>query len=76
MSRRRQLSKVRRQMRKEFRHCTYCGAKLQYKHRTLDHVKARSKGGADDKSNLVIACTDCNRMKAARDVTEFLGGAS
>lgn len=33
---------------------------------TADHVVPRSRGGADDASNMVVACRPCNAAKADR----------
>lgn len=41
--------------------CCYCG---NTKNLSLDHVIPKVKGGNDTKSNLVCACTSCNRDKA------------
>lgn len=45
--------------------CRYCGVDLlanfsAYCSATVDHVIARSAGGTDDLSNLVLACSGCN----------------
>lgn len=51
--------------------CTYCGVAtvptsvfpLPDNARTIDHVVARSRGGADTADNLVLACWQCNKAK-------------
>ena len=61
------LGKVARQIKARDGHCCrYCaataessGAPLQ-----LDHLDAKSEGGADVASNLVLACRFCNRQKS------------
>ncbi|WP_225860381.1 HNH endonuclease [Streptomyces triticiradicis] len=40
--------------------CVYCSARSQ----TMDHVIAFADGGADELTNLVPACHDCNRRKS------------
>jgi 5-methylcytosine-specific restriction endonuclease McrA len=45
--------------------CAYCGAPA----RTLDHVRARRRGGATVQRNLVAACGDCNRDKGSQEWT-------
>jgi len=50
--------------------CAYCqcwtypgpheGGKLRPFDATLDHVQARSTGGFNDSTNLVVACNQCN----------------
>ena len=54
--------------------CAYCGkaawesqARLE-----IDHVVPRSKGGATNVGNLVLACHGCNQAKADKDVDSFL----
>ena len=42
--------------------CHYCGNPAT----TADHVVPRSKGGADDPSNLVACCLPCNSSKRDR----------
>jgi hypothetical protein len=40
--------------------CAYCGYDLPTQ---VDHVIPRSRGGSDDRANLVPACRDCNMDK-------------
>ena len=52
------------------RACAYCGAKdvpLQ-----VEHIHPRSKGGSSRISNLTLACSCCNRKKAALPIEVFL----
>ena len=52
------------------RTCAYCQVKdvpLE-----IDHVVARSCGGTDKVSNLVLACRNCNEKKGNRSLTDFL----
>jgi 5-methylcytosine-specific restriction endonuclease McrA len=51
--------------------CYYCGCKMTKKsHRlnsaTVDHVVPLDRGGRNDPSNLVIACSACNSSKRNR----------
>jgi hypothetical protein len=39
---------------------------------TVDHVVPRELGGATEPSNLVIACSQCNRRKWTRPLESFL----
>ena len=41
--------------------CWYCGVKTDKKDFVLDHQEPFSKGGADSRRNLVVACTGCDR---------------
>ena len=45
--------------------CYWCGEKVGSRY-DIDHVIPLSRGGANDRSNLVIACTFCNRSKGAK----------
>ena len=52
------------------RQCVYCNAKgvpLQ-----IDHLTARSRGGSDRVSNLILACGRCNQTKGNHSLEEFL----
>ena len=42
--------------------CAYCRNKRAT---TIDHLKPRSKGGSNLRSNLVPACIDCNHSKGS-----------
>ena len=45
--------------------CVYCGATAETSgsHLHLDHVIPHVAGGADDASNLVLACRSCNSAR-------------
>lgn len=43
--------------------CQYCGQGLPGGELTLDHVVPRCKGGPTSWTNVVAACTPCNRRK-------------
>lgn len=43
--------------------CAYCGAPAG----TLDHVKAKRRGGPTVQRNLVAACSGCNQAKGTED---------
>ena len=47
--------------------CFYCGDVPN----SVDHVIPRSKGGSNDNSNKVPACSPCNQMKANMTLEEF-----
>lgn len=46
--------------------CQYCGRTPPSVMLEVDHIHPRSLGGGNDMTNLVSACEDCNRGKAAR----------
>jgi hypothetical protein len=45
--------------------CQYCGQKPPAVVLEVDHVIAVAEGGGNDETNLLTACFDCNRGKAA-----------
>lgn len=47
--------------------CVYCGSR---KDLTLDHVIPKSRGGANDWTNLVTSCSKCNVKKADKTPEE------
>ena len=44
--------------------CAYCRCKRAS---TLDHIKPRSKGGSNLRSNLIPACIECNHSKGSEN---------
>lgn len=52
------------------RSCAYCddkGVPLQ-----IEHIHPKAKGGSNRASNLTLACSHCNRKKAAMPIAQFL----
>lgn len=49
--------------------CQYCGATPPKAVLEVDHIEAVANGGSDDEDNLITACFDCNRGKAANALT-------
>lgn len=49
--------------------CQYCGATPPGAVLEVDHIEAVASGGCDDEDNLITACFDCNRGKAANALT-------
>ncbi len=48
--------------------CHYCGKILWYpEDKTIDHKLAMGLGGSNTRENIVIACNDCNHMKAVKE---------
>ncbi len=48
--------------------CRACDAKGQVTRATqVDHVKPKTKGGTDDRTNLAPLCEPCHEAKTARD---------
>ncbi len=52
--------------------CCYCYDTLNYKTVTLEHVKARSKGGINHVSNYKASCQPCNSLKGSDSEPYFL----
>ena len=52
--------------------CNGCDVHFRLRNLTLDHIVARSRGGADTDSNLQLLCQACNSKKSARTQEEFL----
>jgi len=50
--------------------CYWCGASCADNYH-VDHYEPLSKGGANEVSNLVIACPPCNQRKSAKDPYQF-----
>ena len=46
--------------------CQYCGKRFPTSELSLDHVLPASQGGETSWSNLVCACTACNKRKGGR----------
>jgi 5-methylcytosine-specific restriction endonuclease McrA len=49
--------------------CAYCGKPG----REIDHIVPISKGGIDEMSNVLPACSGCNMSKSAKDIARWLG---
>lgn len=50
--------------------CQYCGAQPGSEELTIDHVLPRSRGGVSSWTNCVLACVDCNSVKADKTPAE------
>ena len=50
--------------------CKYCGANGEKVTLHVDHVFPESKGGKDNPSNLVTACSDCNFGKSDVEISQ------
>ena len=50
--------------------CQYCGRRFKTSELSLDHVIPRSRGGESAWTNLVCACTACNKRKGGRTPRE------
>lgn len=49
--------------------CQYCGRHPPAVVLEVDHINAVSTGGNNEQENLITACFDCNRGKAARPLS-------
>lgn len=56
--------------------CPYCGAAFVLGHKmfrpTLDHKIPLSRGGNNNRSNFVVCCWRCNRLKHTMTTDEFM----
>ena len=50
--------------------CWYCGVWLNFCRTNVEHIKPRSKGGTNHKSNLVISCASCNKKKGSTEISK------
>lgn len=50
--------------------CQYCGKKTSTSKLTIDHIVPRSRGGKSSWLNCVVACWDCNALKADKTANE------
>lgn len=50
--------------------CQYCGKRFPTSELSLDHVTPRARGGAATWTNIVCACTECNKQKGGRTPEE------
>lgn len=51
------------------RACVYCGEQLE--RLAIEHIVPRARGGADELTNLTLACRSCNSRKGTRTAEEF-----
>lgn len=63
--------KRKRGNRKLGRWCWYCGVQLTRRTATRDHKVPKCKGGGDEPSNIVDACSRCNNRKDDHSVERF-----
>lgn len=58
-------------------HCHYCSGSLGWgdglDRPELDHVMPKSRGGGDNRENLVLSCQRCNAAKRAQTPAEWRG---
>jgi 5-methylcytosine-specific restriction endonuclease McrA len=66
------LAGLREKMYQEQKECEYCKTPLELDQTTIDHKHPLSRGGTDDRENLVICCKTCNMLKGDMTVAEFI----
>lgn len=49
--------------------CWYCQVFLPVTKQNVEHKTARSLGGNNSKSNLVLACSNCNKAKGSKPLS-------
>lgn len=52
--------------------CEYCGKKLSWNEREIEHKTPVKRGGDNSNSNLCISCAQCNLEKGNRTYDEYL----
>lgn len=52
--------------------CYYCGDVFDAANLHIDHKTPKVEGGKDRKDNLVTACRECNLLKGAYNIDEFI----
>lgn len=71
------LGRVARLIRARDAHrCVYCGSDGSGSHLHLDHLTPRSCGGADEPTNLVVACRRCNTARQAMTLGQWAAYAA
>lgn len=62
---------------KQGRRCWYCGKAIESRHPNyhyaahLEHQTPTSRGGSDERANLVVSCHPCNAEKRSKTVEEY-----
>ena len=52
--------------------CPYCGAYMNRRTKTMDHMVPLNKGGAHGIVNVIICCSTCNSSKRDRDFGDWV----
>ena len=52
-------------------HCAYCGKEIEIKDMQVDHMIPLRLGGADEMSNYMPACRQCNHYKRGNSLEGF-----
>ena len=70
---RKKITKVERQQvyQKYGGHCAYCGKEIEIKDMQVDHMIPLRLGGADEMSNYMPACRQCNHYKRGNSLEGF-----
>lgn len=51
--------------------CRYCGRRVSKKRATIDHVRAKIRGGENEARNFTLSCPNCNVMKGSLSAAGF-----
>lgn len=57
--------RIKRNIYKNNKTCFYCGTDLKLNFCTIDHKVPRKKQGKNDKNNIVLCCSKCNKLKGS-----------
>ena len=52
--------------------CNGCQSVFEYRHFDIDHIVPQVKGGSDNKENLQLLCSHCNRIKGKNDMSYLI----
>ena len=52
--------------------CYYCKLRFDREELTMDHKVPIARGGRSTKSNVILACKQCNSLKGTRTIAEVL----
>lgn len=51
--------------------CLYCDDLVEFKNRTIDHIKPQTSGGKHNSDNLGLCCRSCNSIKGRKTIRQF-----
>ena len=64
---------VRSQYGRQRGRCYWCGKKVPWGKKHVDHVVPLALGGSNGPENLVVSCVRCNARKGAKHPMDFAG---
>jgi len=52
--------------------CAYCGEEVTKETVTIDHIKAKFRGGENKIDNYFISCKSCNSRKSSSELKKYI----